>query len=80
MVQTTAKMTYTFTNDKTGETLAVANQHQTVTIMYQNPQQLDVMLAEALQTLFLNIFLEKMLNIKLLLSTHSLKQELNSKK
>ena len=32
MVQTAAKMTYTFTNDKTGETLAVANQHQTVTI------------------------------------------------
>ena len=37
MVQTAAKMTYTFTNDKTGETLAVANQHQTVTIQVSEP-------------------------------------------
>ena len=37
MIQTAAKMTYTFTNDKTGETLAVANQHQTVTLNVSKP-------------------------------------------
>ena len=37
MIQTAAKMTYTFTNDKTGETLAVGNQHQTVTINVSEP-------------------------------------------
>ena len=37
MIQTAAKMTYTFTNDKTGETLAVGNQHQTVSINVSKP-------------------------------------------
>ena len=37
MIQTAAKMTYTFTNDETGEVLAVGNQHQTVTINVSQP-------------------------------------------
>lgn len=37
MIQTAAKMTYTFTNDKTGEVLAVGTQHQTVTINVSQP-------------------------------------------